>query len=279
MTRLKNLPADRELSLFPIAPARFVTNVLRSVQHISTVYFVAFLCLAPLACRETTSTTELNADSGPSLPDQAVVSLAGIIGAEAGYLWEHFNTRAQVYTVIMFGNGSFRLTAYHMEDGIRHLTKLMSVDGQWTHDGKNGISARIDHSPSELAWSLDENRTTLNTGNGMVFRRLPMVRGAGTRENPESMSGLVAGSVDGTYFSATPTSRLVFTIVSDSWTATSEFISGFGQVYDIGAAGHPKGIVRGNKLFDGAGKVQVGRVEGGRLIATYAGRQVVLNKE
>ena len=213
------------------------------------------------------------------MADPAVIALTGEIGEEAGVLWENLDARAQLYTVIMFGKGTFRMSAYHMDDGVRHLTKLMTAEGSWTRDGDHVISAIIGDSESRFSWMLNEPRTELTLTNGVVFSRLSMVTGNDVPQHPSGVHGPAIGAADGNYSSKTATSRLVFTIVADRWTAKSEFVTGFGQVYDLGAAGPPSGVVRGYKLFDGTGKVEIGQVDGDRLVAKYAGKPVVLTRE
>ena len=92
------------------------------------------------------------------MADPAVIALASEIGEEAGVLWENLDARAQLYTVIMFGKGTFRFSAYHMDDGIRHLTKLMTAYLVFTAIREKKIALDQQVNVSERAWRMGGSR-------------------------------------------------------------------------------------------------------------------------
>ena len=72
--------------------------------------------------------------------------------------------------------------------------------------------------------------------------------------------------------------ELEITIIGDSWTGKTKFITGFSSDYDNQNASYENGVIKGNNLFDSSGTIIVGNVSGNYLNTSIGGKSVLLKK-
>ncbi len=86
-------------------------------------------------------------------------------------------------------------------------------------------------------------------------------------------------SIEGTYSFSDNSVRVDISIHGNTWRQTMIIVTGIGADYDRQNAVYYNGIVKGNKLYDDSGFVEVGFVRGNFANIIISGKRVSLKKK
>ncbi|MFM7329686.1 MAG: hypothetical protein ACKO3B_13255 [Bacteroidota bacterium] len=239
---------------------------------------VVFLLLMVIAssCKKSVQ----GPDAGPEL----IVPVSGeglkildSAGYDAGFIWERQSAGDGTYSLVSLRNGHFRLKAFHLDIDGRQLTPLITMDGNWRPAGGQELLATLSDGAEPVSMRLSTDFNTLTLGNGHEYQRITMTTGMPERPIESILTG-TAVPTDGTYKNDDSETEVIITLAGYRWVCKLELPTGFGNIYDIGAASPLSGVLRGNRLFDHSGKVSLGTVTDNLLRFRLAGREVELER-
>lgn len=276
--------------------------MFRSIFYSSI--FVSFVSMALMACGGNDSKPTSVPTDSVSLPTKPEDPNADILGSYQG-LQEAYNLKNQYgsdmevngnkvqvpaskYTFLIKESNVVSLEQINQEDGTRVyyngtfkvLDKLGNTvkiectlsDGAGSSptyiliiDTSDNTARCIGH--NEPSFSLDKKSTNVSEDK-TTTTITTSTDNTNTEETPANYNGVYTYKDD--------SAELQIVVSGESWTGKTRIITGMGEEYD--KVEYESGVVKGNELFESAGYVKIGYIQGNALTTTIGGNIVTLRK-
>ncbi len=274
--------------------------MFRSIFYSSL--FVSFVSMALMACGGNDSTPTSVPTDSVSLPTKPEDPNADILGRYQGlqetYTMKNqygsdmevngnkINVPASQYTFLIKESNVVSLEQINQEDGTRVyyngtfkvLDKLGNTvkiecalsDGAGSSptyiliiDNSDNTARCIGH--NEPSFNLEKKSTTESTEET-----------AATAPADNTAAAETPANYNGVYTYKDDSAELQIVVSGESWTGKTRIITGMGEEYD--KVEYESGVVKGNELFESAGYVKIGYIQGNALTTTIGGNIVTLRK-